>query len=363
MLKNPIKRRGGNEAAPSRGLPFFRIRATRPVRILSIDGGGIRGIIPCMVLADIERRTGRPIVELFDLIAGSSTGGLVALALTMPGADGKPRGSAYDLVRLYEVEGPNVFSRTVWHKIRAVGNLVEGKYPSAGLENMLEKYFGDLLLSEALVDVMVAAYEIERRRPYFFKSWYAREREDRNFYVKEVLRAATAAPTYFEPARVTAMDKRDYYALIDGAVYLYNPAMSAFAEARMLHPDATEFLVVSIGTGEMTRRLEYDDVKDWGAARWAQPVFNIVCDAQQDAVDYQLRQLLPPGAKGRRRYYRFQTRLDIGNDDMDDASLTNLRTLKHLAEDLILRQRTVLRTLCEYLEEGGPAQPASAATE
>jgi patatin-like phospholipase/acyl hydrolase len=363
VLKVPLKRRAANEATPSRRLPFFRNRETRPVRILSIDGGGIRGLIPAMVLADIERRTSRPIVELFDLIAGTSTGGLVALALVMPGMDGKPRGSAYDLVRLYEIEGPNVFSRTVWHKIRAVGNLVEGKYPTVGVEGMLERYFGQSLLSEALADVMVAAYEIERRRPYFFKSWYAREREDRNFYVKDVLRAATAAPTYFEPARVTALDKRDYYALIDGAVYLYNPGMSAFAEARMLYPDATEFVVVSIGTGEMTRRLEYDDVKDWGAARWAQPVFNIVCDAQQDAVDYQLRQLLPPGPKGRRRYYRFQTRLDIGNDDMDDASLTNIRTLKHLAEDLILRNRTVLRTLCEHLAEWSPAQPAEATAD
>ncbi|HLI12599.1 MAG TPA: patatin-like phospholipase family protein [Alphaproteobacteria bacterium] len=351
-----------NEVASIRRLPFFRPRATRPVRILSIDGGGIRGLIPAMVLADIERRTGRPISELFDLIAGTSSGGLIALALASPGIGGKSRCAAYDLVRLYETEGSRVFSRTMWHAIRAVGNLVEGKYPTTGIEGVLEQYFGELKLSDALVDVMIAAYEIERRRPYFFKSWHARERDAQDFLSRDVLRAATAAPTFFEPARIHALDGRGDYALIDGAVYLFNPALSAFAEARVLYPEADEFLMVSLGTGQMTRRFEYLDVKDWGAARWAQPVFDIGCDGQQEVVDYQLRQLLPPDPKGRTRYYRFQTRLELGNDDMDDASQSNMRILKHLGEDLVLRNQGSLRALCQLLEDWSTAETEKSAT-
>jgi len=72
------------------------------MNILSIDGGGIRGIIPAIVLAEIERRTGSKIAGLFDLIAGTSTGGILALGLTRPGNDGTPRYSASDLVTLYE---------------------------------------------------------------------------------------------------------------------------------------------------------------------------------------------------------------------------------------------------------------------
>ena len=102
---------------------------------------------------------------------------------------------------------------------------------------------------------------------------------------------------------------------------------------------------------QLTRRLAYDDAKDWGAARWAEPIFSIMCDSSASAVDYQLGQLLPRGPHGFRRYYRFQVRLDTGNDDMDDASGTNLRVLKLLGEDMLLRNRSRLRTLAQHLVE------------
>ena len=87
------------------------------IRILSLDGGGIRGIIPAMLLAELEQRSGRPISGLFDLIAGTSTGGLIALALTCPGADGTPRYAARELVGIYEREGPVIFARSLWRRI------------------------------------------------------------------------------------------------------------------------------------------------------------------------------------------------------------------------------------------------------
>ena len=81
------------------------------MKVLSIDGGGIRGLIPALVLAEIERRTGRRIAELFDLIAGTSTGGILASALTRRGADDRARYSAEELVELYVTEGPKIFDR------------------------------------------------------------------------------------------------------------------------------------------------------------------------------------------------------------------------------------------------------------
>ena len=330
----------------------------RPVRILSIDGGGIRGILPAMVLTDIERRTGRPIHQLFDLIAGTSTGALLALGLCAPGADGRALHTALDLVRLYDGEGKRVFSRSVWHKIRAVGNLVDGKYPAAGIEGVLEDCFGEARLKDALTDVIVPAFEIERRLPFFFKSSSARVKPHYDYPMKQVVRAATAAPTYFEPAQVPIDGPTDYYALVDGAVFAYNPAMCAYVEAQRRFPDAREFLLVSLGTGEMTRSLPYEEVKEWGAARWAQPVFNLMCHGVSGVVDYQLRQLLPPAAHGLRQYYRFQSRLDVGNDDLDDASNTNIRVLKLVAEEMLQANRSTLRTLCEHLAAYAAAEEA-----
>jgi patatin-like phospholipase/acyl hydrolase len=100
-----------------------------PFRVLSIDGGGIRGIIPALILAELEQRAERPIAKIFDLVAGTSTGGILAVGLTMAGARRKPKYSARDLVALYEEEGDDIFHRSKWHQIRAVGSLAEEKIP------------------------------------------------------------------------------------------------------------------------------------------------------------------------------------------------------------------------------------------
>ncbi len=322
------------------------------VKVLSIDGGGIKGLIPAMLLAEIEKRTNKPISSLFHLIAGTSTGGILALGLTRPrpGAPKTPAYTAADGVELYKTEGPKIFSRSIWHKIHSIGNLTEEKYPADGIEEVLDQYFGETRLKDALTDVIVTAYEIEQRFPFFFKSRYARDpaKPDYDFPMKQVARATSAAPTYFEPLKIETTDRSDYYALIDGGVYANNPAMCAFAEARSTHPDADDFLIVSLGTGELTRRLPYDDVKGWGLIHWAQPVLSVVFDGISDTVDYQLKQLLPDRA-GARRYYRFQTRLDEGSDDMDDASRTNLRVLQLLAKELIDKNSQTLDALCAQL--------------
>ena len=191
----------------------------RPFRLLSIDGGGIRGVLPAMVLADLERRTNRPVIDLFDMIVGTSTGGLLGLALACPDVKGKPRHTARDIVRLYDVEGKRVFSRSVWHKIRSVGNLADGKYPTSGIEGVLQDYFGEARLKDALCDVVVPTYEIERRFPFFFKTANAKAKGYYDYPMKTVIRAATAAPTYFEPAQIQIDSPNDYYALVDGALF------------------------------------------------------------------------------------------------------------------------------------------------
>ena len=116
-----------------------------------------------MVLTEIERLAGRPTHSLFDLVAGTSTGALLGFALLISDEKGKPRFSAHDLVRLYEIGGPRVFSRSVWHQIRAVGNLVDEKYPATGIEQVLGRVFDELKLSDLMTDAIATAYEFEKR--------------------------------------------------------------------------------------------------------------------------------------------------------------------------------------------------------
>src|SRR3954454_7859950 len=140
------------------------------MNVLSVDGGGIRGVIPAMLLADLEERTGKPTGELFDLIAGTSTGGIIALALTVPGDDGGPRGAANDLVDLYLTEGPRIFHHSIGQMFESGLGLLDEKYDAAPLEQALEDYLGETRVSEAVTDVMVASYDLEHRTPFFFKT-------------------------------------------------------------------------------------------------------------------------------------------------------------------------------------------------
>ncbi|MBD1831436.1 patatin-like phospholipase family protein [Cyanobacteria bacterium FACHB-472] len=319
---------------------------SRLIKVLSIDGGGIRGIIPAMILAEIEQITSKPIAELFHLIAGTSTGGILALGLTKPNGGGKPEHPAANLVRLYEKEGSRIFPQSNFTKLK---NLQDEKYPSDGIERVLEEYFGETMIGEALTEILIPSYDIELRRPYFFKRTKARKNPKcHNFYMKKVARATSAAPTYFEPLKLETNDLTDYYALIDGGVFANNPAMCAYVQAKSNYPDAIDFLIVSIGTGELTTILPYEKVKDWGLLQWAQPIIHVTFDGVSDTVHYQLKQLLPP-VRDQRRYYRFQTRLTERGDHMDDASKENIRALKLQAESIINDNEENLQMLSNQL--------------
>lgn len=160
-----------------------------PFRVLTIDGGGIRGVIPALVLREFEEVTGRPVHELFDLIVGTSTGALLGLGLTTPDASGGPRYSAEELADLYLDEGPNIFSRGSLYRVRSANGLINSRYPASGIEEVLERYFGGTRLSEQLGDVLVTTYETERRDPFLFRSRRARTEAACDFLVADVARA------------------------------------------------------------------------------------------------------------------------------------------------------------------------------
>ena len=318
-------------------------------KILSIDGGGIRGVIPAAVLVEIEERTQRPVAELFDLIAGTSTGGLLALGLTKPSSDGSPEFSARQMLELYEQEGSAIFERDLWHRFMAMENVLEEKYPAKGIERVLTTYFGEAMLSDSLTEVLVTSYDIERRTPFFFRRSRAREREGWDWRMSQAARATSAAPTYFEPVKLQDEDSSEYYALVDGGVFANNPAMCAYAEARTLWPDEEDYLVVSLGTGELTRRIPYDVARGWGLAKWAQPILGVVFDGVSDTVDFQLGQLCRDAQNRVSQYLRLQVRLDEGSDDMDNATKGNIHVLRLLAEELVRAKDTELTDVCKAL--------------
>jgi len=314
------------------------------VKVLAIDGGGIRGIIPAIVLAEVERRTGRPIAELFDLLAGTSTGGILACALTRAGGDGAPAYRAEELVDLYVEEGPRIFSRSLVKRVFSLEGWIDERYEDDGLNGALRRYLGESRLKDALTPLLLTAYDIETREAVFLRSERARRDDAYDFAMWEAARATSAAPSYFEPFPVTDAAGARTYPLVDGGVYAMNPAMCAYADVAADGRAGDLEIVASLGTGEQIRPYELGRARRWGQLEWARPVLDIVFDGVADTVDFQAAAMLPPGG-----YVRLQTRLTIASDDLDDAGEENLRRLREEGQKLVRERAADIDALCSRL--------------
>ena len=338
-------------------------------KILSIDGGGIRGIIPAMVLAAIEEETGVPTADNFDLIAGTSTGGILALGLSRPDNEGNPQFTAADLANIYGERGEEIFNHDQREvtgleariapvrellarivNVPGIGPLVapirevlphlEGltdeRYSNEGLRRVLGDQFGDATLGNARTMTMVTTYDMQSRRPIFLKSWSPR---DVAVQMSDAALATSAAPTFFQPVQLIIGGQAR--TLIDGGIFVNTPTVSAYVEARRIFPDATDFFVLSLGTGESTQPLDHEDAVNWGKLEWLPELLECMFDRMSDAADYQMRRLLGEN------YIRLQGDLDPGNERMDDATPGNILALENLAQEMIARP--VVDEICNRL--------------
>jgi uncharacterized protein len=349
-------------------------KANPKYKILAIDGGGIRGIIPTMILAEIEKRTQKPIFSLFDLISGTSSGGILALGLTKPridleATDTSPTAqySANDLLQIYLEYGAEIFYEPFWEKV--LGQLedifVQPKYSSEGREEIIRQYFGDSPLENNLKEVFVTSYDIEQRIPIFFTNKLEKQQTESKkfrklclgFTLTDAALATSATPTYFAPYRVSSSHNTNgFYTLVDGGVVANNPANLAILEAQISREEnkqvlnLEDILLVSLGTGSLTSVYGYEEVKKWGLLQWTKPLLNIVLDGGSEVVAGELERLFDAKSKGSKTsYYRFQTFLKSELEEIDNAKLENIRQLQVLGNILIQEKNQEIDELCSIL--------------
>lgn len=311
-------------------------------KILSIDGGGIRGIIPGQILVEIENTFNVQVAKDFDLVAGTSTGGILACAYLMPKSPGSKerKFSAQEVVDLYFDRGDEIFDIPIFHKIRSVGGLIDEKYPEDGIEEALHDYFGDTWLKDLMKPCIITSYDIRRRKGHFFGQHKASD-PSCNFKVKDVARSTSAAPTYFECAKVTS-ENGDDYPLIDGGVFVNNPALVAYAEGRNIFDTgggkmakAKDMKILSISTGHTRKKYHYSKAKNWGMAEWVQPVIDIMMSGGAEVAHYQLDKIYDAIGKPK-QYFRIDGDLKTTSidADMDCATQENMEKLKQFGKEL-----------------------------
>lgn len=351
-----------------------------PLRILSVDGGGIRGLIPALVLARLEERLGSAtggkarLGDYFHLFAGTSTGGLISLALTAPTGV-----AAADLAVFYVEDGPKIFKRGIFDAIGDVGGLARPLYGPEPLARALKARLGDSRLSQAKRDLLVTAYDMTERQPFFFKRWRARESADRDHSIVDVGLATSAAPTYFPSHGVRVPGDPAPHALVDGGVFADDPTVAAIAEALGRSKDEPaqlsphDLFVVSLGTSRYVPRYTQREVSRWGKVRWVvlggdePPLISAMLNGSADGTDYWAHMLLnhkpdagppSPATIGHGpRYFRLQ--VDIPTEvAMDDASERVIQeTLPAAAEQLLEKHDDDLKTIVEKLADAGPIPP------
>jgi patatin-like phospholipase/acyl hydrolase len=331
-------------------------------RILSIDGGGIRGIIPASVAVYIENRLQRltknpeaRISDYFDFIAGTSTGAILASTYLCPTPtdESKHKFTATDALRFYLEKGNYIFSADIWNKVTSMGGFLKARYPHQPLEKVLNVAFRQNKVSELLKPCLITSYDVERKTPVFFQSHVAQQNNALDFYVKDVCRAAASAPLYFEPARIHSLAETSY-TLIDGSVYANNPTLCALTEAAVLFANkgipltADQFEVVSLGTGRNQKVYTYEQIKDWGGLGWLNPLLDVMINGAADAIERELTVQFQ-ALQAIDQYHRIQPDLGGANQEMDDASPENIARLMEVAAATIEKYKDELEVIVNRL--------------
>lgn len=303
-------------------------------RILALDGGGIRGLFTTVVLQRLQRMLPGWLNHV-DLIAGTSTGGIIALGL----AAGK---TPTQLRQLYYSDAHIVFQDSWLDNLRDLGKLLGADYSTQPLRLLLEAHLGaDTCLGDLDKHVLIPTFNLDKRyqesggqvrswAPKFFHNFPIRagasDSDDRMRKVVDVALYTSAAPTYFPIV--------DGY--VDGGVCTNNPSMAAVAQCQdrriMLEPRPylDEIVVLSVGTGMVQKFVPVGEacdgespcITDWGIVQWGTKLVDIVLDGINGVADYQCKQLL--GEHYQRLNTTFAASDKIALDDTSQQTLDRL---------------------------------------
>ncbi|MCF7952511.1 MAG: patatin-like phospholipase family protein [Spirochaetales bacterium] len=373
---------------------FTNNHGKKHITILSIDGGGIRGVIPLTILKEFqkmmtEKGLNSPLYSYFDLISGTSTGGLIALGLTAPSISSsaefeesgkakestgsadytgnldlkadrskaessklfsfltKRRAKHYQknilpsftiekILEIYEKRGEDIFPRSSFGHLKAFEQMFIEKYSEETLESLLKELFGNLTMHDSLGKLLIVSYDCLRGAPFLFTSY-----GKKNFYMREAGRATSAAPTYFSPLITHPIGRNEKFCFIDGGTAANNPSLYAYLEAKKLFPWAEHFHILSISTSQKKFTLPLSKVRGMGFFDWITPskgvpLMNIYSSSQYFTVNETL-ECMPDVT-----YHRIHSDFQDLPIRMDDASKENIERMKKAAVEIIDEHRSSL---------------------
>jgi patatin-like phospholipase/acyl hydrolase len=273
-------------------------------RILSLDGGGLRGIIPVLVIKEIERRTGKPITDMFDMIAGTSTGALIACGLSVSDDGVNPKYKIADIEKIYTERGNDIFPKKKWFNgfLSGVSALKNPKFKADGLQKVLEELLGEKRIADCFKPIFVTTFDLYNNEALLFKYRQAIADPSRNARLIDICRATSAAPTYLPTYNFMYNDKKRV--CVDGGIYMNNPSIGALVEITKFHKEApynmeelslSDISILSIGTGHYSSEIARKKVEGFGLLDWATNITDVMMQAVNQTTTYQTEEFTSTG--------------------------------------------------------------------
>lgn len=318
----------------------------KPFRILSIDGGGIRGIIPLQILKEIESKTKKPISSLFDLIVGNSTGGIIALCLAAAKKNGHPMYTADDVLNLYLDNASTIFKKSFFRSLYTGFGLWAPKYNRKHLDSVLSKFFGHIKLDQVACSAVVTSYSLSNDQLSFWSSDRAKKHSDVNILMAEAAACTSAAPTFFAP-KIISLPSGKKLTEVDGGIYANDPEDVAIMEAFRHNPQLQmdQIFILSLGTGRVTLKNPEKLLRNSGIIGWLLQVnlIDLILNA-----DTEMGELAIKSSSVIERH-RLQLNLNKIDSQMDNTHPQNLENLLKLSQNYIQESRQELDKICYSL--------------
>ncbi|XP_028791644.1 patatin-like protein 2 [Neltuma alba] len=361
------------------------------ITILSIDGGGIRGIIPATILEFLESQLQEldgeeaRLADYFDVIAGTSTGGLVTAMLTAPDEEKRPLFAAKDIKPFYLEHCPSIFPQKF--SFGAIGKLFRSmagpKYDGEYLHQVVRQKLGETRLHETLTNVVIPTFDIKAMQPIIFSSYQIKKSTCLDARLSDICIGTSAAPTYLPGYHFKNQDGQGNvreFNLIDGGVSANNPTLVALNQVTQqvinenpdffsIRPmDYGRFLIISIGTGTAKNEQKFNAnmAAKWGILDWlthggSTPLIDVFSQSSADLVDFHLA-TVTQALHSQDQYLRIQDDTLIGTvSSVDVSTKENLEKLCQTGRELLKKpvSRVNLETgLCEPVENGGTNEDA-----
>ncbi|OWM70908.1 patatin-like protein 2 [Punica granatum] len=348
------------------------------ITILSIDGGGVRGIIPATILSFLESQLQEldgedvRLADYFDVVAGTSTGGLLTAMLTAPDKnnDNRPLFAAKDVRSFYLEHCPKIFpqKRGLWGSAQTLMKSLNGpKYDGKYLHRIVREKLGDTRLHSTLAHAIIPTFDIKRLQPVIFSTFEVTKGRYLDALLSDICIGTSAAPTYLPAHYFKNEDEGGRFQefhLIDGGVAANNPALVAISQVtkqiigqnpdfNLFSPtDYRRFLVISIGTGSSKIEQKYNAkmAAEWGTLGWllhdgSVPLVDAFTQASGDMVDFHLSAVFQ-ALHSEENYLRIQDdKLSGKETSVDNSSKKNLNNLVQIGEELL--QKPVSRVNLE----------------